>query len=387
MSNTLQDTFAGLSVLVTGHTGFKGSWLSIWLNELGAKVIGYSLEPPTTPSNFDLSRLSDRIVDIRDDILNLDALQGAIEEHRPQAVFHLAAQAIVLKSFDEPKATLDTNVAGTVNVLEAIRRSRCVKAFVCITSDKCYENRNWLWGYRENDTLGGHDPYSASKAMAELAVASYRRSFFPGEKSDENRVAVASTRAGNVIGGGDFGEFRLVPDCMRALLSEETVRVRNPLSVRPWQHVLEPLSGYLWLAAKLLRNGDEYAGAWNFGPSERHEVTAGDVVERIIELWGSGSMARAEADESGRERAFLRLNWDKAANRLNWRPVYTWEEALGETVNWFKIHQKHGAAAEPSDMYDVCAAHVRDYTERAQELGVEWAGQASRAMSTLADRG
>ena len=270
MKNLFGKSYDGLTVLVTGHTGFKGSWLTAWLLELGANVVGYSLEePPTQPSNFEVMGLSRLINDVRGDIRDFPALQNAIVEYRPDVIFHLAAQPIVLHSMTKPKLTMDTNAGGTVNVLEAMRTTTSARALVSITTDKVYENKEWLWGYRETDRLGGHDPYSASKGMAELAIASYRDSFFPPNKYEEHGVAVASVRAGNVIGGGDFADFRLVPDCMRALMAGEPIGIRNPLSVRPWQHVLEPLSGYLWLGAKLLQGGPDLAGAWNFGPQEQ----------------------------------------------------------------------------------------------------------------------
>jgi CDP-glucose 4,6-dehydratase len=379
MRNVFGGVFEGMKVLVTGHTGFKGSWLSVWLEELGAEVIGYSLDPPTVPSNFEASHLGQRMVDVRGDVRNLDSLRRVIEEHEPQVVFHLAAQSIVRLSYAEPKETFDVNVGGTVNVLEAARLADSVKAVVCITSDKCYENQEWLWGYREIDRLGGHDPYSASKAMAELTVASYRRSFFPAKARDTEqtgrsgpRVAVASARAGNVIGGGDWAQDRLVVDCMRALMDGRPIPVRNPHSVRPWQLVLEPLSGYLWLAAKLVQEGEAFAEAWNFGPSERVAVSVGDLVQKLIELWGSGEWEDLSAGQAQapHETGLLRLSWEKAANRLGWRPVYGWREAATETVSWFKTYRNHGA---DMDMYEPCVGQIVRYVDRARGLGVEWA--------------
>jgi CDP-glucose 4,6-dehydratase len=364
--------FHGIPVLVTGHTGFKGSWLSIWLKELGAEVIGYSVDVPTVPSNFEASHLDQRMVDVRGDVRDLNGLCRVIEEHKPQVVFHLAAQPIVRLSYAEPKDTFDVNVGGTVNVLEAARLADSVKAVVCVTSDKCYENQEWLWGYREIDRLGGHDPYSASKAMAELAVASYRRSFFPVEKYGEHGIALASARAGNVIGGGDWAQDRLVVDCMRALMDGEPIPVRNPHSVRPWQLVLEPLSGYLWLAAKLLHDGARFAEAWNFAPPENVSVSVGDLVQKLIELWGSGEWEDLSAGQAQapHETNLLRLSWEKAANRLGWRPIYDWHEAVAETVSWFKTYHEHSAGL---DMYDACVGQIARYVERARGLGVAWA--------------
>ncbi len=370
MKEAFGGVFRGLPVLVTGHTGFKGSWLIAWLNELGAEVIGYSLEPPSAPNNFEVSRLAGRVVDVRDDVRNLDALRRIMTESKPLVVFHLAAQTIVPESYTNPQYTFDTNVVGTVNVLEAIRSASSVRAAVCITTDKCYENQEWVWGYRENDRLGGHDPYSASKAMAELAVSSYRQSFFPPDEYDEHGVAVASTRAGNVIGGGDWGADRLVPDCVRALAEGRTIHVRNPYSVRPWQHVLEPLSGYLWLAARLLQEGGRYAQAWNFGPPERAPVNVGSLVQELIRLWGSGEWLDASSDQAPHETNLLMLSWDKAANYLRWQPTYDWRQALAETVDWFKGYYE---GALDADMYGVCVEQIGRYVDRARELGVVWA--------------
>jgi len=360
--------YTGLPVLVTGHTGFKGSWLVTWLLELGATVIGYSQpEPPTRPSNFAVSRLAERITDVRGDIRDYDALRETIAAHRPGLIFHLAAQPIVLRSVELPKLTIDTNAGGTVNVLEAIRTTESVRALVSITTDKVYENQEWLWGYRETDQLGGHDPYSASKAMAELAIAAYRSTYFPPDEYERHGVAIASTRAGNVIGGGDFADYRLVPDCMKALMDGRPIGVRNPLSVRPWQHVLEPLSGYLWLGVRLLRDGPAFGEPWNFGPLEQKGVPARDLAEKLVELWGSGSWVHTRPGYAEVETGQLRLSWDKAAHRLNWRPVYTWIDALTEITDWFKGYQRG------DDMGEVTRRHIARYTERARELGLDWA--------------
>ncbi len=369
MDKSFDGVFKGVPVLVTGHTGFKGSWLSLWLDALGARVIGYSLEPPSEPSNFSASGLADRIVDIRGDVRDLAALQKAVEKHKPKMVFHLAAQAIVRESYADPKLTFDTNAGGSVNVLEAIRRTDSVRAAVLITTDKCYENREWLYGYREVDRLGGRDPYSASKAMAELAISAYRRSFFPKEDFETHGVAAASTRAGNVIGGGDWGKDRILTDCIRALMDKRPIQVRSPTSVRPWQFVLEPLSGYILLGARLLMGHCELAEAWNFGPAERQAVSVREVVEMLIKLWGGGSWEDVGSDAAPHEAGLLRLNWEKAANRLGWRPVYQWREALSETVDWFKLHH-----SGESDMHGVCLQQIKRYTSRAMEEGLGWAG-------------
>lgn len=375
MRETFGRLFEGLTVLVTGHTGFKGSWLSIWLTELGARVVGYSLDPPTEPSNFMLCHLHERIVDLRGDVRDEARLRQVVEQHRPQVLLHLAAQPLVLPSYQAPRETFEINVCGTVNVLEAVRAGDSVRAVVCVTTDKVYRNREWLWGYREEDELGGHDPYSASKAMAELAVASYRQSFFA-----DGRVAVATARAGNVIGGGDWGAHRLVPDCVRALAAGRPIALRNPTYIRPWQLVLEPLSGYLWLAALLLGpHGGRFAEAWNFGPVERRCVTTEELVRETIALWGGGGYETG-CTQSEVETRTLRLNWDKAAYQLNWRPAYEWQEALAETVSWYREYaDRQGrtpvtqAAAGDVDMYGACVEQIERYTARASQSGIAWA--------------
>jgi CDP-glucose 4,6-dehydratase len=363
MKELFGNIFEGKTVLVTGHTGFKGSWLTMWLVGLGANVVGYSLEEmPTSPSNFDAARLGRFITDVRGEICDLEKVQQTVAAYEPDIIFHLAAQPIVLRSFDQPQDTFMTNALGTVNVLEAIRSTDSVKAAICVTTDKVYENQEWFWGYRESDTLGGRDPYSASKAMAELSIASYRHSFFAGEDSP----GIASVRAGNVIGGGDFGDFRLVPDCMRALMKGDPIKIRNPLSVRPWQHVLEPLSGYLWLAARLYQDGGEFAEAWNFGPSEQIGVTAADLAQKLVDLWGSGSWVETNPELAKAETGLLRLSWEKSAARLGWQPVYTWKEALAEIVDWFKTFQSG------EDMLEVGLDHLDRYVTKAKEIKPAW---------------
>jgi CDP-glucose 4,6-dehydratase len=352
----LRQAFAGQTVLVTGHTGFKGSWLTLWLLKLGARVVGYSLpQPPTKPSFFKAAGLASRVTaDERGDLANLDDLVALIAQEKPAILFHLAAQPIVGHGYRYPKETFDTNAGGTVNVLEAIRLTDCVQTAVFVTTDKVYENQEWPWGYRENDRLGGIDPYSASKAMAELAVNAYRHSFF------QEKTAVATARAGNVIGGGDFADYRLVPDVMRALMNGRAIPVRRPDSVRPWQHVLEPLQGYLLLAARL-QNNPALADAWNFGPQEKQGITVRAIVEELIELWGSGSWVHTDPEFQGKETEMLQLSWHKAANQLGWQPVYTWQEALAEIVAWFKAYQAE------ADMYEVGLSHIGAYEERLRE--------------------
>jgi CDP-glucose 4,6-dehydratase len=370
MKNLFNGVFENRTVLLTGHTGFKGSWLTLWLKSMGANVIGYSLqEAPTVPSNFELAGIGRAITDLRGDILDYESLRGAIEHHKPELVIHFAAQTTVLPSYEQPKLSMDTNVGGTVNVLEAIRTTDSVKAAVICATDKVYENKEWIWGYRESDELGGFDPYSTGKAMTELAVNSYRRSFFSGAASSVKRqIALGSVRAGNVIGGGDFTENGLLADLMRAILNKEPIHLRNPSSTRPWQYVLEPLSGYLCLAQKLLTEGLEYAEAWNFGPLQHSAITTLEVVEKLVDRW-DGDRSRIHVD---RERAkvheahSLHLNWDKAASLLQWRPVFTIDEALSETVKWYQAYERG------DDMYAVCTALLENYVEQARRLDLAW---------------
>jgi len=333
------DTYKNRKVLITGHNGFKGSWLTGWCLSLGADVIGYSLaQPPTDPSNHALCKLGDKIHEVSADINDFATFNQVVQEHQPEIIFHMAAQPLVLPSFEDPRTTFATNAIGTVNVLEAARLSDSVRAVVCITTDKVYENKEWLWGYREQDRLGGKDPYSASKAMAELAIESYTKSFFrPEWYGDRHHVAVASVRAGNVIGGGDFAAFRLVPDCMKALIDDGPIVVRNPNYIRPWQHVLVPLGGYLLLGAKMLESeAANYVGAWNFGPPEMNGISTSQIADKLIELWGSGEWICENPDADNLETSYLRLSWEKAARQLNWRPGYDWQDTLKDIVEWYK---------------------------------------------------
>jgi CDP-glucose 4,6-dehydratase len=314
---------------------------------------------------------------VRGDVRDLARLRETMVIHRPAVVFHLAAQPLVLPSYRQPKETFDVNVGGTVNVLEAVRTTGSVRAVVCVTTDKVYKNQGWLWGYRENDELGGHDPYSASKAMAELAVSAYRQSFFPAERYQEHGVAVATARAGNVFGGGDWGETRLVPDCVRALVAGAPIALRNPGYVRPWQLQLESLSGYLWLGTRLLgADGILFADAWNIGPSESQGIAAEQVVQKAIQLWGAGSFTRGVTQEAV-ETEMLRLNSDKAAHRLGWRAIYGWEEALSETMSWYKTYQAAKERVGIVDMYRACVDQIARYTDRASAAGLAWAAGAA----------
>lgn len=325
-------------VLLTGHTGFKGSWLSLWLQSLGANVAGYSLPPEETGSLFESAAVARRMASIFGDIRDVEHLQEVCVEFRPEIVFHLAAQALVRRSYAAPIDTYDVNVMGTVSLLEAVRRSETCRVVVNITSDKCYENKEWTWGYRENDELGGHDPYSSSKACAEIVTAAYRRSFF-GPQSPTN-VAVASARAGNVIGGGDFAKDRIVPDFIAAAYRGVPLHVRYPNAVRPWQHVLEPLSGYLLLAEKLWEEPTKYAGSWNFGPSAEGIRTVGWVVEQLNDYCGRRIVWNVDSNPQPHEARMLTLDSAKARSLLGWKPRWTVERALKAAAEWYDAHAK-----------------------------------------------
>jgi CDP-glucose 4,6-dehydratase len=330
--DALLKTYKGKRVLVTGHTGFKGSWLCTWLKMLGADVIGYALAPYTRKDNFVLSGLSDRIVDLRGDVRNFRTLKKVFDKHEPEFVFHLAAQSLVRTGYDYPKETFDVNVGGTINVVENCRLSGSTRSIVIVTSDKCYRNREWVWGYRENDELGGYDPYSSSKACAELVTESYRNAFFNLQEFKRHGKAIASGRAGNVIGGGDWREDRIVPDIIRCLEGGKAVRVRNPQAIRPWQFVLEPLGGYLLLAARMYKDHQTYSGAWNFGPASDSFLSVGELVETFLRTYGSGRWYRGRDKTSKKESSFLLLDAAKARAVLGWRPKLSVEEAVGKTV-------------------------------------------------------
>ena len=325
-------SFAGKRVLLTGHTGFKGSWLAFLLKEIGAEVLGYALPPEQPGSHFELLGLARSIQHVEGDVRDAARLAATISRFRPEYVFHLAAQALVRPSYAEPQATFETNVMGSVNLLEAVRRCDPVRALVYVTSDKCYENVEWIWGYRENDRLGGHDPYSASKAAAEMAFAAYARSFF----SHRKELGAATARAGNVIGGGDWAMDRIVPDCIRSIRDGQPIRLRNPDSTRPWQHVLEPLAGYLLLAARLRQSPEAYSGAWNFGPAPGEPRTVRQLAERIVARLGRGSVVIEPGDPGQHEARLLQLNCDKSQQLLGWRPRWNVEETLDATADWYK---------------------------------------------------
>jgi len=366
MNNCFSDIYQGRRVLITGHTGFKGAWLTLWLRELGAKVMGYALDPPTNPNLFDSLRLEGRIVHVIGDIRDEAKLLSVFQEFQPEFVFHLAAQPLVRLSYKEPRLTYETNVMGTINLYEAIRKTDSVRVVVNITSDKCYENREWVYGYRETDPMGGYDPYSSSKGCAELVTSAYRSSYFnPEDYGKTHNVALASVRAGNVIGGGDWGEDRLIPDCVKSLSQGEPVIIRNPKATRPWQHVLEPLSGYLCLGALMLQDRKKYSGEWNFGPDDVLKVE--DVVSKIIDVWGYGEY-RINPDGNIHEAVSLKLDISKASFYLKWMPVYRVDEALEKTINWYKEYYE----GNEERVYQYTLSQITEYVNDAMEQGVVW---------------
>jgi CDP-glucose 4,6-dehydratase len=330
----------GKKVFLTGHTGFKGGWLSLWLHHLGAEVTGFSLAPPSNPNLFEEANIASCLNSIQGDIRDLDALRNALLHSEAEVVFHLAAQALVRGSYEDPVGTYMTNVQGTVHLLEALRSSSSVRAAVIVTSDKCYENNEWPWGYREDDRLGGFDPYSNSKGCAEMVTAAYRHSFFPTNKYSEHRVAIASARAGNVFGGGDWGKDRLVPDVMRTLLDDSPLNIRNAKSIRPWQHVLEPLSGYLRLAELLSSDGASYSESFNFGPADSDAKTVEWLVNSLLTAWGSGRGWSYDLVQTPHESSYLRLDCSKSKTRLEWAPRLSLVDGLAWTVEWFQGYKR-----------------------------------------------
>jgi CDP-glucose 4,6-dehydratase len=355
----------GRRVFVTGHTGFKGSWLTLWLHQMGATVCGYSLAPPSQPNLFEIARIQDVTEHIEADVCDPHRLKSAMQAFSPDVVLHLAAQSLVRRSYAEPALTYATNVMGTVNVLESIRQTESVRAAVMITTDKCYENREWQWGYRENDRLGGHDPYSNSKACAELVSAAYRDSFFADGALRRHRASVATARAGNVIGGGDWACDRLIPDLMRGFVAREKVLIRNPDAIRPWQHVLEPVRGYLQLAERLLAGEEEFASAWNFGPAEEDARPVRWIVEKIASQWSPTASWTLDEGPHPHEATYLKLDCARARNLLGWSPLLNLSDTLQLIVEWYK-HWQSG-----SDMQQVTLDQITAYralsTSRAED--------------------
>ena len=340
----------GKRVMVTGHTGFKGSWLSLWLQSMGAHVVGYALAPPTQPSLFEVAQVERGMTSIIADVRDLSKLQSVFRECMPEIVIHMAAQPLVRYSYQNPIETYSTNVMGTVHVFEAVRNTPSVKAVVNVTTDKCYENKEWLWGYREDEPMGGFDPYSNSKGCSELITSAYRRSFF-----QEQGIALASARAGNVIGGGDWAADRLVPDILRAFERQEPVIIRNPNATRPWQHVLEPLSGYLMLAERLYTDGQSSAEAWNFGPHDDDARPVQWIVESLVTSWGSGASWQQDGGTHPHEAHYLKLDISKAKARLGWKPRWNLSQALSHIVEW---HQKWLAG---TDMKTASLEQINQY--------------------------
>ena len=352
------NVYNGKTVLVTGHTGFKGSWLSIWLTMLGAKVVGYSLEPYSERGNFEACHLHDRLyADIRGDVRDFEKLNETIKTHKPEIIFHLAAQALVRTAYQHPRETYETNIMGSINVLEAVRQNECVKTVVMITSDKCYENVEQIWGYKETDRMGGYDPYSASKGCAELAISSYRNSYFNPKDYTKHGKAIASVRAGNVIGGGDWSDNRLIPDCIRFIEAGKDIEIRNPIATRPWEHVLEPLSGYLKVGQKLIENPVEYATSFNFGPHISANKTVLEVVRRLVEYYGKGKVVDASDPNAVHENTLLNLDVTKAYVMLQWEAKWGLQEAVEKTVDWYK------EALKSQDMYDFCVKQILEHGE------------------------
>lgn len=355
MEGLVMTFWRGRKVFITGHTGFKGSWLSLWLHTLGAEIHGYALEPPTQPSLFELAQVagllcSHQIGDICDSALILAALQRV----QPEIVIHMAAQPLVRDSYCIPVETYATNVMGTVNLLEAVRHCSSVRAVVNVTTDKCYENREWVWGYREDEPMGGFDPYSSSKGCAELVTAAYRNSFFNGSALQQG-TAIATARAGNVIGGGDWATDRLIPDIIRALLAGEPVRIRNPHAIRPWQHVLEPLSGYLALAQRLYEQGAAYAEGWNFGPTDDDAKPVEWIVKRLCEQWGAGTRYEIDSGDHPHEAHYLKLDCSKARMRIGWQPRWDLDTALQAIVEWTRGYCAQGPIRE------ICLQQISRY--------------------------
>jgi CDP-glucose 4,6-dehydratase len=367
MSKPFKNTYENIRILITGHTGFKGSWLTTWLTYLGADVIGYALKPSTEPNMFEKLGLEKKITNIIGDVRDEKHLNKVFTKYQPEIVFHLAAQPLVKQSYEEPKLTYETNVMGTVNLLEAVRTNGNVKSVVNITSDKCYENKEWVYGYRENDPMGGYDPYSSSKGCSELITSAYRNSFFnPDNYGKIHNTVLATVRAGNVIGGGDWSKDRIITDCINALNNNETICIRNPKATRPWQHVLEPLSGYLWLGALMYNHGVEYSGAWNFGPKEEDINTVESMVKKINKFWGTGDYT-VEKDNQQHEAELLKLDISKSNYYLNWKPVYAFDDALKITLDWYRNYY-----ITERDMLAQTIEQINNYTKQAEENGLKW---------------
>ena len=346
--------YRGKRVLITGHTGFKGSWLAIWLHELGADVIGLALDPFSERDNYVLSGIQDKIIDLRGDIRDGQLVKDVFQKYQPEIVFHLAAQPLVRLSYDIPVETYEVNVMGSIHVMEAIRVTDSVKVAVMITTDKCYENREQLWGYRENEAMGGYDPYSSSKGAAEIAIASWRRSFFNPDQYAKHGKSIASVRAGNVIGGGDWALDRIIPDCIKALEAGKTIDIRSPKAIRPWQHVLEPLSGYMLLAQKMWDEPTKYCEGWNFGPHAESIATVWDVATKVVADYGSGELRDLSNPADLHEAKLLMLDISKAKFELGWEPRLNIDQTVALTVDWYNRYKSE-------EVYSVCLNQIEKY--------------------------
>lgn len=350
-----KNIYKGKRVLVTGHTGFKGSWLSIWLNELGAKVIGYALDPYSEKDNFVLSKISDKIIDIRGDVRDKKRLNKIFNEYKPEIVFHLAAQPLVRLSYDIPVETYEVNVMGTINILEEIRKCEETKVGIMITTDKCYDNKEQIWGYRENEAFGGYDPYSSSKGACEIAISSWRNSFMNPKDYNNHKKSIASVRAGNVIGGGDWAKDRIIPDCIRAIEEKKDIEIRSPKAIRPWEHVLEPLSGYLLLGQKMLEEPIKYCEGWNFGPTLDSIVNVWEIGEKIIKYYGQGNLKDISDKKNVHEANLLLLDITKSRFKLNWKPTLTIDDSIRLTVDWYKNYKEN-------NIYDFCIKQIEEFS-------------------------
>lgn len=350
-------------VFITGHTGFKGSWLCLWLQELGAEVTGYALPPHTQPSLFKVAQVEQGMTSIIGDICDGELLTNVIRKAEPDIVIHLAAQPLVRQSYVDPVLTYSTNIMGTVQLLEAVRQTPSVRAVINVTTDKCYENKEWFWGYRENEPMGGFDPYSSSKGCSELVTAAYRNSFFNNLTHDKHQVALATARAGNVIGGGDWANDRLIPDVLRAIESGQNVKIRNPNATRPWQHVLDPLNGYLILAEKLYMEGLTFAEAFNFGPAEEDAKSVKWIVEQLIESLGEGVSWHLDGDTHPHEAHYLKLDCSKARAMLGWQPHWNITRALQAIIGWHKVHSAYQRRAK---IRSLCLQQIKEYSQVTQ---------------------
>ena len=348
-------------VFLTGHTGFKGSWLSLWLHALGARVTGYALAPPTVPSLYELAGVDRLVASVISDVRDGSALTRALRDARPEIVIHMAAQPLVRESYKLPAETYAINVLGTVNLLEAVRGTDGIRAVINITTDKCYENREWLWGYRENEPLGGFDPYSSSKACSELVTAAYRSSFFPPDRHRAHGVGIATARAGNVLGGGDWAADRLLPDCVRAILAGRPILIRNPQAVRPWQHVLDPLSGYLTLAQSLVKDGPAFSEAWNFGPDDDDSRPVEWLVRRFCQAWGGDAAFEIDRAVHPHEAGTLTLDCTKARTKLHWRPRWDLGTAVDSIARWTRAYR------DKQDLRVLCLGQIEEYQRRSDE--------------------